>query len=90
LRTNPDGPLRSLGLQSLVWIAHMGILRSRGNLVCHFFSFEFRRSGPSPFRDLVDSQNKLTFGRRVWATGTMIPLSAAEAREGETILRHGF
>jgi hypothetical protein len=42
------------------------------------------------FRDLVDSQNKLTFGRRVSAISTMIPHSAAEAREGETILRHGF
>jgi hypothetical protein len=42
------------------------------------------------FCDLVDSQNKLTFGRRVSATSTMIPHSAAEAREGETILRHGF
>jgi hypothetical protein len=68
----------------------MGILRSRGNFVCHLFPLIFVDLVRARFRDLVDGQNKLTFGRRVSATSTMIPLSAARAREGGTILRRGF
>ena len=43
-RSNPR-----LSFRGLVWIAHMGIFRSRGNSACHFVSFECRRSGPSLF-----------------------------------------
>ncbi len=55
-----------------------GIFGQGGILVCHFGSFDFVSIlVRACFRDLVDGQNKLTFGRRVSATSTMFPLSAA-------------
>jgi hypothetical protein len=42
------------------------------------------------FRDLVDSQNKLTFGRRVSASSTMIPHSRLGLRRAEPFFVAAF
>jgi hypothetical protein len=45
--------------------------------------FRILRSWAEPFsRDLADSQNKLTFGRRVFSDRTLIPLSQAVGSGG--------
>jgi hypothetical protein len=74
------------------WIAHMGVWPVKSCVCDGGTSFGVWRSirGSSPFADLALRRINLTFGRRAVGDCTLIPLSAARAREAGPFFASAF